>query len=149
MLCFQLLNRQLGVVNFTLLKPLFLSIYRSSHIYLSPVASLPPLQLHVRRNTTESSLGRVLPVAARSLQSVRSELTEGYRFVSGNRLVEAQATFRSVLNALLLVVLSSDDEAKQVGRNVICSSYFMTDLVFSGETQSPLLASTCWVSLLS
>ncbi|KAF7426148.1 hypothetical protein PC9H_008514 [Pleurotus ostreatus] len=109
----QLLNRQLGVVNFVLLKPLFLSIYRSSHTYLSPMASLPPLQLHVRRNPAESSLSRVLPVVARSLQSVRSELTEGYRLVSGNKLAEAQEAFRHVLQSLLVVVLSSDEEAKQ------------------------------------
>lgn len=109
----QLLNRQLGIVNFTLLKPLFLSIYRSSHAYLSPVASLPPLMLHIRRNPTESSPSRILPVAARSLQSIRSELADGYRFVSGNKLADAQTTFRSVLQALLLVVLSSDDGAKQ------------------------------------
>ncbi|KAG2008409.1 coatomer subunit alpha-2 [Coprinopsis cinerea AmutBmut pab1-1] len=108
----QLLNRQFGVVNFALLKPLFLSIYRSSHVYLTPVASLPPLHLHLRRNPNESSPSRVLPIAARSLQSIRSELLEGYRFVSSNKLAEAQATFRSVLQALLLVVLSSDDEAK-------------------------------------
>lgn len=73
----------------------------------------------MRRNPTESSPGRVLPVAARSLQSVRAELAEGYRFVSGNKLAEAQATFRSVLIALLLVVLSSDDEAKQVNEILV------------------------------
>ena len=41
-------------------------------------------------------------------------MTEGYRFMSGNKLAEAQDVFRSVLHALLLVVLSSDDEAKLV-----------------------------------
>jgi coatomer subunit alpha len=96
------------------LRPLFLSIYRSSHTYLSPLPSLPPLHLHIRRNTAESSLSRVLPVAVRTLQSIRSELGEGYRFVSGNKLAEAQTTFRSVLQALLLVVVSSDDEGKEV-----------------------------------
>jgi coatomer protein complex subunit alpha (xenin) len=108
----QQLNRQLGIVNFALLKPLFVSIYRSSHTYLSPTASLPPLQLHIRRNPGESAPSRVLPVAARSLQSVKSELSEGYRFVSGNKLPEAQAAFRAVLQTLLLVVVSSDDEAR-------------------------------------
>ena len=39
--CLQLLNRQQGVVNFAPLKPLFLSVYRSAHTYLSPSASLP------------------------------------------------------------------------------------------------------------
>jgi coatomer protein complex subunit alpha (xenin) len=57
----------------------------------------------------------VLPVAVRSLESIRTELAEGYRFVSMNKLAEAQSTFRSVLQALLLVVVSSDDEAKEVG----------------------------------
>ncbi|KAJ7089174.1 coatomer WD associated region-domain-containing protein [Mycena belliarum] len=109
----QLLNRQLGIINFVELKPLFLSIYRSSHTYLTPVASLPPLQLHIRRNPAETSLGRVLPVVVRSLASVRVELSEGFRLVSGNKLAEAQTVFRSVLRALLLVPLSSDDEAKQ------------------------------------
>ncbi|PPR07467.1 hypothetical protein CVT26_013437 [Gymnopilus dilepis] len=108
----QLLNRQFGVVNFEPLKPLFLSIYRSSHVYLSPYASLPPLKLHVRRNPGETAPSRVLPVSVRSLQSIRAELTEGYRLVSGNKLPEARDVFRSVLQALLLVVLSSDDEAK-------------------------------------
>ena len=103
-------------MHFAPLRPLFISIYRSSHTYLSPLASLPPLQLHIRRNTAESSLSRVLPVAVRTLQSVRAELSEGYRFVSGNKLPEAQTTFRSVLQGLLLVVVSSDDEGKEVSR---------------------------------
>ncbi|KAM6503631.1 coatomer subunit alpha-2 [Amanita muscaria] len=109
----QLLNRQFGVVNFAPLKPLFLSVYRASHVYISPVASLPPLQIHVRRNPSESAPSRVLPVAARSLQSIRAELSEGYRSVAGNRLAEAQTTFRYVLHALILVAISSDDEAKE------------------------------------
>ncbi|KAI6124422.1 COPI alpha subunit C-terminus-domain-containing protein [Pisolithus croceorrhizus] len=99
----QLLNRQFGIINFALLKVLFLSTYRSSHVYLSSVASMPPVQLHVRRNPSESSTSRVLPVA----------LTEGFRLVSGNKLQDARAAFRSVLQALLLVIVSSDADAKE------------------------------------
>ncbi|TFK73487.1 coatomer subunit alpha-2 [Pluteus cervinus] len=121
----QLLNRQLGITNFAALKPLFLSIYRSSHTYLSPVASLPPLQLHVRRNPEESAPSRVLPIAACPLQSLRSELTEGYRAVSGNKLAEAQGIFKSVLHALLLVVLASDDEAKQWRETVTAAREYL------------------------
>ena len=46
----QLLNRQFGVINFVHLKPVFLSTYRSAHVHFSPLASLPPLQLHLRRD---------------------------------------------------------------------------------------------------
>lgn len=79
-----------------------------------------------------------MPVVARSLQSVRSELAEGFRFVSGNKLAEAQTVFRSVLNTLLLVALTSDDEAKQV-RNICSQPEFLTASLItdsSGETQS-------------
>lgn len=109
----QLLNRQLGIVNFELLKPLFLSVYRSSHTYISPFASLPPLHIHLRRNPAESSMTRVLPVAVLTLRQIRSELSEGFRAVLGNKLSDAQQTFRSVLQSLLFVVVSSHDEAKE------------------------------------
>ncbi|KAH9989662.1 coatomer subunit alpha-2 [Russula vinacea] len=109
----QLLNRQFGVVDFTSLKPLFVSIFRSSHTYLSPLASLPPLQLHLRRDPAESSLSRVLPTAVQNLRQVRAELGDGLRAVSGAKLPEAQATFRSVLQSLLFVAVSSDEEGKE------------------------------------
>ncbi|EIW55216.1 coatomer subunit alpha-2 [Trametes versicolor FP-101664 SS1] len=109
----QLLSRQFGIVNFSALKPAFLSVYRSSHVYLSPMASLPPLQLHLRRSPEESSPSRVLPVAVRTLPSIRAELSEGFRAVSGNKLPDAQTVFRAVLRALLLVPISSDSEAKE------------------------------------
>ncbi|KAK7435504.1 hypothetical protein VKT23_019626 [Stygiomarasmius scandens] len=121
----QLLNRQLGVVNFEPLKPLFLSIYRSSHTYLSPVASLPPLHLHIRRNPTESSPSKVLPVAAVPLKQVRATLSEGYRALSSNKLSDAQEVFRSVLKTLLLVVLTSDDEAKQWRETVTAAREYL------------------------
>jgi len=120
----QLLNGQMGVVNFPPLKPLFLSIYRSSHTYLSPLASLPPLQLHIRRNPAESASSRVLPVIMRSLTSIQSELSEGYRLVSGNKLPEAQVVFRAVLFALLLVVVTTDDEARIVRQITVIFGLF-------------------------
>ncbi|KZV97955.1 hypothetical protein EXIGLDRAFT_810456 [Exidia glandulosa HHB12029] len=53
----QLLNSQCGIVNFAPLKPLFLDIYRSAHLYFSPNASMPSLQLHVRRNPDRDAPG--------------------------------------------------------------------------------------------
>lgn len=110
----QLLSRQQGVVNFAPLKPLFIAVYRSAHAYLSPNASLPPLPLHLRRNPSESSPSRVLPVAVKTLQNVKPELLEGYKAVQGNKLPEAQEHFRNVLMNLLLVPITSDAEAADV-----------------------------------
>jgi coatomer subunit alpha len=49
-----------------------------------------------------------------TLSTVRAELSEGFRAVSGAKLPEAQAIFRSVLQSLLFVAVSSDEEAKEV-----------------------------------
>ncbi|TDL13674.1 hypothetical protein BD410DRAFT_872564 [Rickenella mellea] len=117
----QLLNRQEGVVNFALLKPLFMSVYRSAHTYLSPNASLPPLQLHLRRNPDESSASRALPVGVRTVQSVKADLQDGYRAVTGNKLADAKDVFKSVLYSLLLVAVSSDAEATE-WRNLVTST---------------------------
>lgn len=119
----QLLSRQQGISNFAPLKPLFLAVYRSAHAYLSPNASLPPLQLHLRRNIEESSPSRLLPVAVKTLQSIKPELQEGYRAVSGNRLSDAKAAFKSVLLSLLLVPITSDAEATEVCHILVSFSF--------------------------
>ena len=111
---FQLLNRQHGVVAFEALKPHFLSVYRASHAYLSPNASLPSLQLHVRRHVEESSATRVLPVTVHSISSVKNDLREAYRAIPANRLSDAETAFRAILEALLFVVVTTDEEAKEV-----------------------------------
>ncbi|KDQ13419.1 hypothetical protein BOTBODRAFT_33724 [Botryobasidium botryosum FD-172 SS1] len=111
----QLLNRQVGAVNFEPLKPLFLSVYRSSHAYLAFNASVPPLQLHIRRNPDESSPSRVLPVLTRTLATIKStELIEAYRAVASNKLADAATAFRSILLSLFLVVVKTQEEAVQL-----------------------------------
>lgn len=135
-LSYQLLHRQFGIVNFVELKPLFISTYRSAHAYLSPTASLPPLELHLRRNLSDTSASRVLPVSVQTLASTRAELTEGFRAVSGNKLADAQVAFRSALYSLLMVAVSSDSEAKEVRRNVLphIISRTLTQFILSGVT---------------
>ncbi|KAF7313387.1 Ubiquitin-protein ligase [Mycena chlorophos] len=83
----QLPNRQLGIVNFV-----FLAIYRSSHTYLTPVAFLPPLHLHIRRNPARIVAVASLPVVIRSLAKLdlpdekASRLRLGWHYVVANRM---------------------------------------------------------------
>ena len=55
-----------------------------------------------------------------NLRQSRAELSEGLRLVSGAKLPEAQATFRSVLLSLIFVAVTSDEEAKEVGVLLNC-----------------------------
>jgi len=60
-----------------------------------------------------------------NLRQVRAELSEGLRLVSGAKLPEAQATFRSVLQSLLFVAVTSDEEAKEVGVLILHTILFV------------------------
>ncbi|KLO13353.1 coatomer subunit alpha-2 [Schizopora paradoxa] len=129
----QLLNRQQGVVNFEPLKTIFVSVYRSAHAYLSPNASLPPLQLHLRRNISESSASRILPVAVKTIQSLKTELHEGYRAVVSNKLPDARSVFKSVLLNLLIFAPSSDAEATEWRALVTSTTQYLLGITMELE----------------
>lgn len=111
----QLLNRQVGAVHFAPLKPLFLSTYEASRIYLPAGASLPPLEVYLRRDPDDVEPRSFLPAASRSVASINAnELKTAYAQFRKAEFSEAAATFRTILQSLLLVVASSDAEAKEV-----------------------------------
>jgi coatomer protein complex subunit alpha (xenin) len=110
-----LLNRQVGAVNFAPLKPLFLSIYQSSRLYLPSAPSLPPLAIPLRRNTDHAEPRSVLPVATLSLQSITTgELRAAYLAFQKAKFADAATIFRSILHSLLLVVTSTPAQAAEV-----------------------------------
>lgn len=122
----QLLNRQAGVVQFNPLKPIFLSVYQSSKLVLPASASLPPLEVHLRRNPDETEGRSVLPVVARSLASVSAQIKSAYASFRKAAFAEAAATFRSVLQSLLLVVASTAEEEAEIRELVItCREYIL------------------------
>ncbi|KAJ1562811.1 hypothetical protein HK405_007397, partial [Cladochytrium tenue] len=74
----QLLNRQIGAVNFTPLKPLFLSIFQASRTYLACNPSVPPVVVPLNRSSEGSGSKKLLPHQAISLQAVIAQLQEAY-----------------------------------------------------------------------
>jgi len=123
----QLLNRQVGAVDFTPLKPLFLQIYSASKLYLPANASLPPLAVHLRRNPEESDPRSVLPVAVKSLQSITStELRAAYSAFNRAKFTECLEIFHSILSSLLLLVASNPAEENEIRELVIvCREYIL------------------------
>lgn len=110
-----LLNRQVGAVEFAPLKPLFLSLYRSSRLYLPGAPSLPPLEVPLRRNTDHAEPRSVLPVATLSLQAITAgELRAAYAAFQKAKFADASTIFRSILHSLLLVVTTTAQQAAEV-----------------------------------
>ncbi|RMD41567.1 hypothetical protein DV735_g3581, partial [Chaetothyriales sp. CBS 134920] len=112
----QLLNRQIGSVNFEPLKPRFLEIYTASKTYLPAGASLPSIVNYVRRTADEQDSRKLLPIIPRDLETlINVNLQEGYTAMRTNKLESGVVTFKSILQTLLVNVVSSQaqvDEAK-------------------------------------
>jgi coatomer subunit alpha len=113
----QLLNRQVGAVNFEPLKPKFLQIYQISRTFLAANPGLPPLQLFIRRNhdLKSQSLPR-LPWDYEKIKTVH--MRDALKLVTANKLEEAIVALREILFTLLLSATTSQTEANEVSGTV-------------------------------
>ncbi|KAI0023934.1 Coatomer, alpha subunit [Xylariomycetidae sp. FL0641] len=109
-----LLNRQVGAVNFAPLKPRFMEIYSASKTYLPASAGLPPLINYVRRTLDETDPRKVLPLIPRDLEYLASnDLHQGYDAMKSNRLDDGLAKFKGILHAIIANAVSSEDEVSE------------------------------------
>lgn len=107
----QLLNRQVGAVSFTPLKPRFMEIYQASRTFLPASTGLTSIVNYVRRNIDETDSRKVLPIIPRNLESLTSnDLQEGYVAMRTNKLEDGVVIFKRILQALLVNVVSSQSE---------------------------------------
>ena len=115
----QLLNRQVGAVNFAPLKPRFLEVYQASKSYLPAAAGLPPLINYIRRNVDESDVRKVLPIIPRDLEYLASnDLQRGYEAMKGNKLEDGIRIFKGLLHAVLINAVGSDSEVAEAKKLV-------------------------------
>ena len=114
----QLLNRQVGAVNFEPLKPRFLEIYQASRTFLPATAGLPPLVNYVRRTVEETDTRKILPIIPRDLETIASvDLQEGYASMKANKLEDGLRIFKRILHNLLVNAVSTQaqvNEAKKI-----------------------------------
>ncbi|CAG8542349.1 5895_t:CDS:10, partial [Diversispora eburnea] len=123
----QLLNRQVGAVNFQPLKELFLKTFQSTRTYLSCNVSLPPLAYHIRRNPEETETRRVLPIISNMFQNIVStQLQEVYKTTTQGKFQEATIQFRNILHSILLIAVSKKSEVDEVHQLIdVCREYIL------------------------
>lgn len=112
----QLLNRQVGAVDFGPLKQRFMEIFQASRTFLPAAASLPPLVNYNRRTLDETDARKLLPFISRDLETINTiDMQEGFTAMRSNKLDAGVVTFKNVILSLLVNVVSSQaqvDEAK-------------------------------------
>ncbi|KAI8814129.1 coatomer WD associated region-domain-containing protein [Cladochytrium replicatum] len=123
----QLLNRQVGAVNFAELKPLFMSIWLSSRSYVQCSLGTPPLPIPLLRSWSEDAEKR-LPYSPITLPSLVSLLQEAYADTSQGRFPKALTTFKTILHSLLFVTASSSKEVEEVQQLLAVASEYVLGL---------------------
>jgi coatomer protein complex subunit alpha (xenin) len=120
-----LLNRQVGAVNFAPLKPRFLEIYQASKTYLPASAGLAPLVNYVRRTLEETDPRKVLPIIPRDLEYLASnDLQKGYDTMKANKLEDGIRLFKGILHAILVNAVSSESEVAEAKKLITSASEY-------------------------
>lgn len=133
----QLLNRQVGAVNFAPLKPRFLEIYQASKTYLPASAGLPPLVNYVRRTVDETDPRKVLPIIPRDLESIASvDLQEGYAAMRSNKLDDGIKAFKRILHSLLVNSVSTQQQVNEAKKIISTAAEYATAMALELERRS-------------
>ncbi|OTB13822.1 hypothetical protein K445DRAFT_319717 [Daldinia sp. EC12] len=120
-----LLNRQVGAVNFAPLKPRFLEIYSASRTFLPASAGLPPLVNYVRRTLEETDPRKVLPIIPRDIEHLATtDLHRGYDAMKTNKLEEGVQIFKSILHAMLANAVASESEVAEAKKLITSASEY-------------------------
>ena len=133
----QLLNRQVGAVNFEPLKPRFLEIYQVTKTYLPASAGLPPLVNYVRRTVDETDLRKVLPIIPKDLESIATiDLQEGYAAMRSNKLADGLKIFKRILHALLVNSVGSQQQVSEAKKIITTASEYAIAMALELERRS-------------
>ena len=133
----QLLNRQVGAVNFAPLKPRFLEIHQASKTYLPATPGLTPLVNYVRRTVEETDSRKVLPVIPKDLESIASvDLQEGYTAMRSNKLEDGLKTFKRILHSLLVNSITSQQEFTEAKKIISTAAEYTTAMAIELERRT-------------
>ncbi|KDO30127.1 hypothetical protein SPRG_19862 [Saprolegnia parasitica CBS 223.65] len=131
----QLLHRQIGVVNFAPLQPLFMSLYAGASGVVPTQASSASLKTYLQRSAAHE------PAITTSVHHLVSMLKEAYRAFSGAKFDDVEGACRSILHHIPLLSVDSKEQAAQVKElAVICREYVVACRLRAALTSVPLEA---------
>ncbi|CAI9116850.1 OLC1v1018116C1 [Oldenlandia corymbosa var. corymbosa] len=123
----RLLNRQLGIRNFSPLKQLFIDLQSGSHSYLYAFSSAPVITVAVERGWSESASGNVRgpPALVFNFSQLEEKLKAGYRATSAGKFTEALKIFLSILHTIPLIVVETRREVDEVKELIIIAKEYV------------------------
>ncbi|XP_047310671.1 coatomer subunit alpha-1-like [Impatiens glandulifera] len=112
----RLLSRQLGIKNFSPMKPMFLDLHSGSHSHLRAFSSASIISLAIERGWSESASPNVRspPALIFSFSQLEEKLKAGYSATTGGKFSEALRVFLTILHTIPLIVVESRREVDEV-----------------------------------
>lgn len=121
----QLLNQQVGAVNFAPLKPYFIQLMVGSRVALPCTPSVPSVIEGVQRSGAISSKRNTgLPMLFTGLPALVERLKNGYRLTTEGKFLDALTDFLAIIHNLLLIVVDNKQEATEAQELLaLCREY--------------------------
>ncbi|KAI4659162.1 uncharacterized protein J4E78_005586 [Alternaria triticimaculans] len=139
----QLLNRQVGAVNFAPLEERFQEIYQATRTYLPATPNMPSLVNYVRRTVDETDSRKILPIIPRDLESsLSTDLTAGKQFLQKNKLEEGVAVLKSLLQLIMVNVVSSQAEFSDAKKAINTATQYILAMSIELERRKLLNGAT-------
>jgi len=114
----QMLRRQLGIIEFTPLKPFFLMLSGASHALLVGTLATPSLLTPLHRGANG------MPRLSLSLAVLVDRLKGGYQLVTNGKFQEALDAFTHIITAIVLTVVKTKQQVSELKELLgICREY--------------------------
>jgi coatomer protein complex subunit alpha (xenin) len=121
----QLLNRQIAVSDFVVVKKSMIGCYLGSMLSVPGIPGSPALHMPLLRNDTNGHPGNAsLPRTSLKMTTLVSGIKDGYRAFQGGKFNDSKACFQNVLTQIPLVVTENRSEAAEMKEMLeICREY--------------------------
>lgn len=131
----QILNRQVGVVNFEPLRSRFLQVYEASKLSLPASDELPPIKTYIRSDIEEDDLNKVLPFLP-GFDEINKNLNEGFKHFKGNQLPAAIESFRKVIYIIAVTAVDSEEDEQTAREALTIAREYILGLSIELERRS-------------
>ncbi|XP_044765066.1 coatomer subunit alpha [Coccinella septempunctata] len=119
-----LLNKYVGVVNFSPYLPLFMSSYGASRTITTWQSNVPSLYYYPLRNYKENNPKTSLPAGGIQLNELVQRLQACYQLTTSGKFTEALEKFQNLLLCVTLLVVETKQEVSEAQQLLkICSEY--------------------------
>merc|ERR1711920_84923 len=133
----QLLNRQIGIVNFAPMKSLFMQIYGGSSGSLPTFDSMPSLRTSFERS--DAGTKQALPTPVISMGMLTETLQNSYRAFTAAKFDLVKSGMEFIIRAIPLLVVNSREEVNQVKDLLnIVQQYLLSVMIREAVVQNPL-----------